>query len=133
MSDHNDNNDGDEQITHKRRTYILGQTLIGIHWPVWKLKQHFANIAKPKIKKALVFTGVRGFLLDASYGEASGTSKVFECHEDEVAATKTLARKADLQDPDDFEKVWAEVVNARRIKVKTKGAISADWHMHMCI
>ena len=70
----------------------------------------------------MVYRGVRGFLLDSSYGHPTGASAIYSCSEDGIELEKELADGNTLSD--EIDAVWRELESSRKIKVTSKGKVS---------
>ena len=117
-----DDRDGlDGSVDRKRRRYLLGQKCTGIHWPVWLIKQVSAK-TKPRVKRAVTFDGVPGFLLDPSYGEPLGTKRVLECVEDGCEIGLQLGNSKRVA-TEQLKDLYNSVESSRTIKVKAKGKV----------
>ena len=80
-----------ESIERQGRIYVQGNTCLGVHWPLWKLKERFGTKKKPPEINNYEYRGVPGVLLDSIHGHPSGTTMIYLTQEDGVSHNKELA------------------------------------------
>jgi len=111
----------DASVEQTKSRYMLGQRLVGIHWPSWLLKKEFPKL-RPRKKSAMTYDGQAGFLLDLSHGEQLGTSRIYDCMKNGSILKDTLAH-TDFVSRSTVNKIFGQVEKAVRVQVKPAGKI----------
>ena len=111
-------------VSNKKARLLQAEKCIGIFWPTWMI-QKTASLKKCKlrVKKAHVLDGEKGFILDTSHGNPSGTSRITELLQEGISMDKEHGNEQFMSEKE-LDALFTAAGKARAIKVGSVGKVS---------
>ena len=99
----------------------MGRKTLGVHWPLRVFKAKFGHLSidkQPKIKKQLVYDGVKGVVLSKKEPfDHQLCTELFECTKDKIGYTKKIVTNTKLKNKEDALKVFNALAKKSQLKL----------------